>query len=122
MRTQIKILMVANYKAHSTNRAGAVKLSFTAQYDQIIKTVNLLQLLKENVDVYVRHPKVEEKTDTVKVGTFLIDGISIDKNGISTIKLMSVMDSVDTDAMRDIVTLDNLKVKFDGMVEVEESE
>lgn len=114
----MKVAMVANYKAHSTNKAGVVNLSFTAMYDQITKSMQLLQFLKERVTVKVK--MVDE--NPFMLGYFMISGVSFDKNGVSTIKLSSLIDSVESNMMNEIVTLDKIKVMFLCDIEMPEEE
>lgn len=107
--------VVATYASHSVNQAGAVKVTMKAGYDQLEGSTNLLKMLQGNIEVKV---KLLEKKPFI-LGVFKLASLSFDKNGVSTIKLESITDAIDSDRLQEIVTMDLMQVKFSCKVEDE---
>lgn len=108
--------IVALYASHSVNKAGTVKITLKAGYDQLSQSVMLLRMIQENITVKV---KLLDRKPFL-LGTFKLDNLSFDKNGISTIKLSSFTEAIDSDKLADLVTMNLMQIKFEAEIEASE--
>lgn len=111
----LKVNAVGKYKGHSLRENGNVDFSMKFGYDNLIKTVQLMQMLNNDVNIVVKLPD----SKPLSLGTFRIKNISVDDDGESTVKFNSLNDFVEVDNLNAIVTKDLFKVKFEAEVEEE---
>ena len=90
---KIKIKFESTYNGHSIKKNGTIDLSFVAPYSQITNTVNLLQLINCNITL-----KVKIRMQVYNLGVFYLKELKIDREGESTIKFNSELDSVNLDS------------------------
>lgn len=93
MKKQVKISQEVEYAGHSLSANGSVNLSLKAGYAQLVPTLQLTQML--NNDVVVKAKMEGEKP--MQLGGFRIKNISIDGDGESKIKLNGLADYVEMD-------------------------
>lgn len=89
----IKVKVVASYRAHNVSKNGKVSLSFDADYSGLADVMQLMQLLNEDVDVKVKVPS----TGAMKLGAFRLDKVVVFNDGASNIKLNGIDDYVELD-------------------------
>lgn len=118
MVKKISVKTFANYKAHSVNGKGVVKLTISIAYADLSDAVKLLQLL--NSDVNVRAKFGNEKP--IKIGTFKIDKFAVDRDGNVKLTFNSFTDYVEFDKIANLITEDDATFVLgcDGEVEIED--
>lgn len=115
---EIAIKMVANYKGHSVKTNGNVDLAFSAMYDQITKSIEVLQLLNTDVIITAKLPG----TKPVKLGSFNVKNVIFDNDGESILKFNTLTDFVEMNNINSIITQDSFQLKLEANVNVEENE
>ena len=110
---QVSIKEIVSYSGHSIKQNGNMELTFTAKFDQVTESMQLLQLL--NNDVKITSKLAGQKP--VKLGVFTIRSISFKGTGESTIKFISLTDYVEMDNINSIISQENFQIRFDGNVE-----
>lgn len=88
-----KVKEVVSYKGHSLSSNGSVNFSIKAQYSELTNTIQLMQMLNNDVSLKAKVPG--EKP--IKLGFFRIKQIIIDGDGESTIKLNGINDYIEMD-------------------------
>lgn len=118
MVKKISVKTFANYKAHSVNGKGVVKLTVSIAYADLSDAVKLLQLL--NSDVNVRAKFGNEKP--IKIGSFKIDKFAVDRDGNVKLTFNSFTDYVELDMIANLITEDDTTFVLgcDGEVELED--
>lgn len=89
----IKVKEAVTYGGHSISANGAVNLTLKAGYSELTSTIQLLQLL--NNDVYIKAKVPGSKP--VKLGSFRLKDVGIAGDGCSTIKFNGITDYVEVD-------------------------
>lgn len=115
---EVKVMAVAQYKGHSIKETGSVNLNFKLKYDQLPNSIQLLQMLNNDVKVSVKMAD----TPVIKLGMFRVAGVNIDGDGESMVKLNGLNDFIETDNLNSLVTKELFRVKFIADIEEEESE
>lgn len=116
---RIKVQSFCSYKGHSVLQNGSVNLTFKAPYSEITNSVQLLQLLNNDVNIQA---KLGTEPKPFQLGTFRIKSVGFDGDGESIIKFNSLNDFIDIDAINKLITKDEFKVRFSANVEEEEEE
>lgn len=116
---RIKVKGFCSYKGHSVLQNGSVNLTLKANYSEITNSVQLLQLLNNDVSVQA---KLGGESKPFNLGTFRIKSVNFDGDGESILKFNSLNDYVDVDAINKLITKDEFKVLFSANVEEEENE
>ena len=116
---KIKVIGFFSYKGHSVLQNGSVNLTLKAMYSEITNSVQLLQMLNNDVKIQVKMA-TEKKPFTI--GTFRIKSVNFDGDGESIVKFNSLNDFVDIDSINKLITKDEFKVLFSANVEEEEDE
>lgn len=111
----INVKEVVNYKGHSVRANGSVDLSFNAMYDEITNSIQLLQMLNNDVTIVAKLPN--EKP--IKLGVFRIKSVSFDDDGESTLKFNSIDTSVELDNLGKIITSEKFQIKMTAEIEEE---
>ena len=120
---QVKIKEVVTYGGHSITASGLVNLTLKAGYGELVNTIQLTQMLNNDITLGA---KVQGKTR--KLGIFRIKTINIDGDGESKIKFVGDTNYVEidqvnelplnTDDIKEFVIL--LKAEIEYEVEVDE--
>ena len=95
----VKIKSIAKYNGHNFKANKSVDLNFLFNYDELVNYIQLVQLLNENTDIIV---KIEDKKP-IKLGSFMINQISIDHDGQAKIRFNSLLDYVEADSINELV-------------------
>lgn len=91
---EIKVRQVVRYDGHNVMANGSINLGFKANYSELTKTIELQQLLNNDVEIKCKLP--DEKR-VIKLGRFRIKQTTIDGDGESKIKLNGLKDYIETD-------------------------
>ena len=116
---KIKVTGFYSYKGHSVLQNGSVNITLKAKYSGITNSVQLLQMLNNDVNIHVKMA-TEKKPFTI--GTFRIKSINFDDDGESIVKFNSLNDFVDIDGINRLITKDEFKVLFSANIEEEDDE
>lgn len=91
---EIKVKQIVKYGGHNIMANGSVNLSFTASYSELTKTIELQQLLNNDVEIKCKLPDVKK---SITLGRFRVKQTVIDGDGESKIKLNGLKDYIETD-------------------------
>lgn len=91
---EIKVKQVVKYDGHKIMANGSVNLGFKASYSELTKTIELQQLLNNDVEIKCKIPSAER---ILKLGRFRVKQTTIDGDGESKISLNGLKDYVETD-------------------------
>lgn len=119
---KIKVKEVVSYDGHSISANGSVNFNLKAGYSELVKTIELTQMLNNDVTIKAKLP--EKKP--IKLGIFRIKQIVIGGDGESKIKFNGLTDYVEMDNLNQLPINsmdDNLfTVLMETDVELEEEE
>lgn len=117
---EIKIKEVVEYGGHSIKPSGAVDLTLIAEYGELVKTIQALQLLNNDVTIKARIPGDKP----FLLGSFRIKTVIIDGDGESKLKFNSLTDFVEVSNFNrlPLKTDDNPRfhVMLESTVEIED--
>lgn len=89
----VKVKEVVEYKGHSLSANGSVNFTLKAQYSELTKTIQLMQMLNNDVSIKAKVPG----GSPMKLGFFRVKQIVIDGDGESTIKFNGLNDYIEMD-------------------------
>lgn len=95
---KLKVMEVMKYGGHSLSANGMVNVTFTAMYSELAKSLQLMQLLNEDVTVAAKLPS--EKP--MPLGTFRVHQLIVDDDGESKVKLRGMSEFVETDSLNSL--------------------
>jgi hypothetical protein len=113
----IQIKEIVNYKGHSVKTNGNVDLSFSAMYDQITKSIEVLQLLNTDVKITAKLPGAKP----VMLGSFNVKNVLFDNDGESVLKFNTLTDFVEMNNINSIITQESFQLKMEANVETEDN-
>lgn len=117
----IKVDQVVKYGGHSLAASGSVNLTLKAMYSELTKTIQLHQML--NNDVVVK-AKIPGTPGTLKLGMFRISGLNTSGDGCSTIKLNGLNTYVEMDNLNMLPTKQDgeelFRVRYEAEIEEED--
>lgn len=88
-----KVKEVVEYKGHSLSANGSVNFTLKAQYSELVKTIQLMQMLNNDISIKAKIPG----GNPMKLGFFRVKQIVIDGDGESTIKFNGLNDYIEMD-------------------------
>ena len=94
----LKVMEVMKYGGHSLSANGTVSVTFSAMYSELAKSLQLMQLLNEDVTVAAKLPS--EKP--MPLGTFRVHQLIVDDDGESKVKLRGMSEFVETDSLNSL--------------------
>ena len=106
------------YRGHNVAANGSVNLTLSGKYSQLTSSVQLLQMLNNDVIIQIKMGAEEP----FKIGSFRIKNVAFDGDGESILKFNSLNDFVDIDKMNDLITKDEFAVMFTANIEEEDDE
>lgn len=120
---KIKINQVVQYGGHSLAASGSVNLTLKANYSELTKTIQLHQMLNNDVDVKA---KMVDRSP-MDLGIFRIKALNTDGDGCSTIKLNGLNTFVEMDNLNLLPTkqdedMADFIVRYTAEIEEEEEE
>lgn len=111
---KVKIEEFVSYNGHNVKANGTVTLNFKAMYSELVKTINVLQLLNNDVTV---------STKDARLGSFRVKDVVIDGDGESKIKFDSMTDFVEMDEINKLVSVEGeFKIVMTANIEEEDSD
>jgi hypothetical protein len=117
---KVKVSGVVSYGGHTIKQNGIVELTLKADYSDLPMTINLFQLLNEDMHVEVRVPNEKPK----KIGIMRINRINVSSDGCSTVKLVGDKDYIELDNINTLPTVQDdepgFRVRF--LTHIDDSE
>ena len=89
----VKVKEIVKYGGHNLSANGSVNLTFKASYSELTNTIQLMQMLNNDVNIKAKIPG--EKA--MKLGMFRIKEIKVEGDGESIIKFNSLNDYTEMD-------------------------
>jgi len=95
---KIKIREVVGYNGHNVKANGIVLLNLKAMYSELVKTIQVLQLLNNDVKISVVKGKSEES-----LGMFRVKNVNISDDGESILKFETLAEAAEMDVINSLV-------------------
>ena len=86
---QIKVKQLVEYNGHGLRANGSVDLNLKAKYSNLVNTIQLMQLLNNDITI-----KARVSNKVTRLGVFRIKSIVIDGDGESKVKLVGLSDYI----------------------------
>ena len=122
MTVKVKVQEVVRYGGHNLAANGAVTLVLTASYSELVNTVQVLQMLNNDVDIKAKLPGKK----AMRLGLFRVNHIDVNDDGTSRIKFRGISDYIEMDNLNSLPKKDedvpDFKVLFEADVEEEDEE
>ena len=116
----VKVKEIVKYGGHNLSANGSVNLTLRANYSELTSTIQLMQMLNNDVNIKAKIPG--EKV--MKLGFFRIKDIRIDGDGESIIKFNGLNDYIEMDNLNLLPVKgsenEEFAVMMDGEIEIEE--
>lgn len=96
----IRLKQVAKYDGHNITANGAVNFKVKATYGELTKTIQLMQMLNNDVIIKAKLPGKKP----IKLGMFRIKSINIDGDGESKIQFNGLNDYIELDNLNTLPT------------------
>lgn len=116
MVKNIKVREVVKYGGHNISANGSVNLTLKASYSELPNTVQLLQLLNNDVTIKAKLPGCK----AMKLGMMRIRDIKFDGDGESVVKFNGLTDYIEVDNLNSLVTSEEFAVAYEAEVELED--
>lgn len=117
-----KVKEVVEYAGHTLSANGNVNFTLKASYSELTNTIQLMQMLNNDVDIKARLPGDKP----MKLGSFKIKQIVIDGDGESKIKFNSLNDYVEMDNLNVLpnngADIKEFTVLLEAEIEIEEGD
>lgn len=114
----IKVKEVVKYGGHSLSANGSVNFTLKAQYSELANTIQLMQMLNNDVNIKAKAPGGKP----MKLGFFRVKQIIIDGDGESTIKFNGLNDHVELDNLNLLPLNSDENKEFIVMMEADAEE
>ena len=95
---KIKIREVVSYNGHNVKSNGIVNLNLKAMYSELVNTIQVLQLLNNDVKISV----VEGKSEN-SLGMFRVKNVSVSDDGESVLKFETLAEAAEMDKINSLV-------------------
>ena len=121
MEKKIDFKVVAKYNGHQVKPSGAVDLNLVCEYGEMRNTIQLLQLLSNDIKLSVKKPS--EKP--FKIGTFRLQALNYDHDGQAKIRFNSMTDFVEVDDVNRLIPDDKQErfiIRVMAEIEIEEGD
>ena len=116
----VKVKEIVKYGGHNLSANGSVNLTLRASYSELTSTIQLMQMLNNDVNIKAKIPG--EKV--MKLGFFRIKDIRIDGDGESIIKFNGLNDYIEMDNLNLLPVKgsenEEFAVLMDAEIEIEE--
>ena len=117
-----KVKEIVEYAGHTLSANGNVNFTLKASYSELTNTIQLMQMLNNDVDIKARLPGGKP----MKLGSFRIKQIVIDGDGESKIKFNSLNDYVEMDNLNVLpnngADVKEFTVLLEAEIEIEEGD
>lgn len=109
---KITIKEFVRYNGHNVKPNTTISLGFKAMYSELTKTIQVLQLLNNDVKIEV---------DKKPLGVFRVKNVSVSDDGESTLKFESMTEAVEMDNLNSLINADGeLKIVMESVVDMED--
>lgn len=109
---KITIKEFTKYNGHNVKSNTTVSLNFKAMYSELTKTIQVLQLLNNDVKI---------TADEKPLGVFRVKNVSVSDDGESTLKFESMADAVEMDNLNSLVTKEGeIVIVMESVVDLED--
>ena len=115
----VKIRQVVNYSGHNVKTNGSIDLTFKAKYDELTNSMQVLQMLNNDVNITTKIPGVKKP---IPLGMFRVKSVNFDGDGESTLKFNSIVDNVEMNNINSIVCKEEFQILLSADIELEEDE
>lgn len=112
---EVKIKEVVEYAGHSVSANGAVNLTLKASYSELPNSIQMCQLLNNDVTIKAKVPGAK----AMMLGMFRVKNINIEDDGESKLKFAGLSQSVEVDNLNRLPLSDSDPKQFKIMVEAE---
>ena len=112
---KVKVKEVVKYGGHSLSANGSVNFTLKAQYSELSNTIQLMQMLNNDVSIKAKIPG----GSPMKLGFFRVKQIVIDGDGESTIKFNGLNDYIEMDNLNLLPLNSDENKEFVVMIEAE---
>ncbi len=109
---KITIKEFVKYNGHNVKSNTTVSLNFKAMYSELTKTIQVLQLLNNDVKI---------EADKKPLGVFRVKNVSVSDDGESTLKFESMAEAVEMDNLNSLINAENeVKIIMESVVDLED--
>lgn len=116
---QVRIRQVVTYQSHNRRANGAVTLNLNAEYSELVHTIELQQLLSNDIKVFAKVVNEREYS----LGMFRLKKSTIMDDGESKLQFEGLSDFVEVDNLNNLPLksddVPQFVVFYDSLVEVE---
>lgn len=113
---RVRVREAVTYGGHNLSANGSVNLTLKAEYSELVNTIQVMQMLNEDVTIKAKLPG----SKPMALGMFRVKSINIDGDGESTIKFNGLNDYIEMDNLNLLPTKrDEGSEVFVVMMEVE---
>lgn len=117
MESKVQVKTVANYGGHAIKPNGNVDLKLKCEYSELTGSVQMLQMLNNDITVLCKLPS----SKPLKIGVFRLKNMNIDHDGQSVVTLNSQVDFVEVDNITQLITDEKFQLRMEAEIENEES-
>jgi len=101
MAVEVKIKVEGKYSTHSVKANKNVDVTFKIPYSELTEYIKTIQMLNENVIIA---GKIGSDKKPLKLGTFMVSAINIDRDGQGTFKINTQLDFANADHLNELAT------------------
>lgn len=116
MEQHVEVKVIGKYNGHSVKANQSVDLSFKTGYDQLANSVQLLQMLNNDVTILAKVPDAKP----FKLGVFRVQAVNVSHDGESVIKFNSMADFTEVDNFSKLIGSEMVILKVSATIEIEE--
>ena len=116
MEQNVEVKVIGKYNGHSVKANQSVDLGIKAGYDQLANSVQLLQMLNNDVTILAKVPDIKP----FKLGTFRVQAVNVSHDGESVIKFNSMADFTEVDNFSKLIGSEMVVLKVSATIEIEE--
>jgi hypothetical protein len=114
----VKVKEIVKYDGHSVSANGSVNFNIKASYSELVKTISIMQMLNNDVNIKVKLPG----NKPMRIGIFRIKQIVIDGDGESKIKFNGLNDFIEMDNLNKLPLNSDEMKEFTVLMEAEVEE
>lgn len=112
---KVRVKEVVEYGGHSISANGGVNVTFKADYSELPNSIQLLQMLNNDVTIKAKVPN----EGAIKLGYFRVKQVVIDDDGESKIKFNGLSDYIEVDNLNQLPFRTDDNAQFVIMIEAD---
>lgn len=113
---KIRIKEVVTYNGHKVKGNGKLDLSFKANYDELVNSIQVLQMLNNDIKIKAKI----SGTPAYDLGVFRIARVQVNGDGESVLNLTTLTDYAEVNNISQLVGVDMCQVLMEADIEEEE--